>query len=79
MKTVISLPDDVTAAAAALADRLGVPLNDLYAEALVAYCQKYADRERASDRLTQFYAETSSKLDPAIAQMQFASIPYEEW
>jgi hypothetical protein len=79
MNPVISLPDDVTATAAALAERLGMPLGDLYAAALVAYCQKHADGQRPIDQLNQFYAQESSSLDPVIAQMQFASIPYEEW
>lgn len=86
MNPVISLPDDVTATAAALAERLGIPLGDFYAAALVAYCQKYDDGQRpittqspTPDQLNQFYAQESSSLDPVIAQMQFASIPYEEW
>jgi hypothetical protein len=86
MNPVISLPDDVTATAAALAERLGMPLGDLYAAALVAYCQKHDDGQRPIrgqspplDQLNQFYAQESSSLDPVIAQMQFASIPYEEW
>ncbi len=86
MNPVISLPDDVTATAAALAERLGMPLGDLYTAALVAYFQKYDEGQRPTtvqprtpDQLNQFYAQEPSPLDPVIAQMQFASIPYEEW
>jgi hypothetical protein len=78
MKTIPLLPDSVAEEAEALADSLGMSLSDFYTDALVAYCKKYTDRQQQED-LNQFYAQESSKLDPVIAQMQFASISPEEW
>jgi hypothetical protein len=79
MKTAPSLPDSIVEEAEALADSLGVSLSDFYTDALVAYCKKYTDRHSQQADLNQFYAEESSKLDPVIAQMQFASISHGEW
>jgi hypothetical protein len=78
MKASISLPENVVETAEALAESLGVSLSDL-SEALVAHCQKHGQPQKPSKDLHEFYAEASSQLDPVIAQMQFASIPYEEW
>jgi predicted transcriptional regulator len=79
MKTAISLPDDIVEQAESLATSLGVSLSAVYTEALSAYCKKHGDRQNRIDDLNQFYAQESSTLDPVIAQMQFASIPHEEW
>jgi hypothetical protein len=79
MKTVPVLPDSIVEEAEALAASLGVSLSDFYTDALVAYCKKHTDRHHQQTSLDQFYAQESSQLDPVIAQMQFASIPHEEW
>ena len=79
MKIAPSLPDSVVEEVEALAESLGVSLSDFYTDALVAYCKKYTDRHNQQADLNQFYGQESSKLDPIIAQMQFASIPHEEW
>jgi hypothetical protein len=79
MKTAPTLPDSVTEEAEALAERLGVSLSDFYTDALIAHCKRYSDRQQQQADLNQFYAQGSSQLDPVIAQMQFASIPHEEW
>jgi ClpP class serine protease len=84
MKTAPIIPNSVIEEVETLAQRLGISLSDFYTEALTAYCKKYSEKQQ-SDRqhnqtdLNQFYAEESSQLDPVIAQMQFASIPHEEW
>jgi metal-responsive CopG/Arc/MetJ family transcriptional regulator len=83
MNTALSLPDRLVEEAEAIAASLGVSLSDFYTDALVAYCKKYSDRhyndQQQQDDLNQFYVQESSQLDPVIAQMQFASIPHEEW
>lgn len=55
MKTAISLPDDLFAAAEALAGRLGLSRSQLYATALARFV---AEQERASitARLNAVYA-----------------------
>jgi len=78
MKTAISLPDSVFEQAESLAKRLGLSRSELYAKAIQAYLQKY-NREQILEQLNQVYSEDSSQLDPAVAKMQFMSLPAENW
>jgi len=78
MKTAISIPDPLFDAAEDVADRLGVSRSQLYAKALAEYVAKHRD-DQVTEALNRVYANYSSTLDPALAAMQFASIPREEW
>jgi metal-responsive CopG/Arc/MetJ family transcriptional regulator len=78
MKTAISLPDSVFEEAEALAKKLGLSRSELYTKALQAYLQRY-NREQMLNKLNQVYAEESSEVDPALAKMQFMSLPHEDW
>lgn len=78
MKTAISLPDSVFAAAEALAAELGISRSELYTQALQAYLQKY-NRQQILHQLNQVYAEGSSELDPILETMQLMSLPHEDW
>jgi metal-responsive CopG/Arc/MetJ family transcriptional regulator len=78
MKTAISLPDSVFEEAEALAKQLGLSRSELYTKALQAYLQRY-NREQMLNKLNQVYAEESSEVDPALAKMQFMSLPHEDW
>ncbi|NJL22997.1 MAG: hypothetical protein HC895_22710 [Leptolyngbyaceae cyanobacterium SM1_3_5] len=78
MKTAISLPDSVFEEAEALAQQLGLSRSELYTKALQAYLKKY-DRNQILHRLNQVYAQESSQLDPAMATMQFMSLPHADW
>lgn len=78
MKTAISLPDLVFEEAEALANRLGLSRSELYTKALQAYLRRY-NQEQILSKLNQVYAEESSELDPALAKMQFMSLPHEDW
>lgn len=78
MKTAISLPDSVFAAAEALAAELGISRSELYTQALQAYLQKY-NRQQILHQLNQVYAEGSSELDPILETMQLMSLPDEDW
>ena len=64
VKTAISLPDDLFAAAEALAGRLGLSRSQLYATALARFV---AEQERAAvtARLNAVYAAVAA--DPAAA------------
>jgi len=64
--------------AEAIAQQLGLSLNELHRKAMKAYLQKYS-RIEILEKLNQIYSEESSELDPAIAKMQFMSLPREEW
>ncbi|MDR9404906.1 MAG: hypothetical protein RI580_15875 [Halothece sp. Uz-M2-17] len=78
MKTAISLPDQIFEEAESLAQYLGVSRSELYTRALQAYLQKY-NREETFKQLNKVYSKESSALDPALANMQFLSLPEEEW
>lgn len=78
MKTAISLPDSVFEAAESIAQQLGVSRSELYVKALNSYIRKY-NKEKMLAQLNEVYAEEDSTLDPALAAMQAAALPYEEW
>ena len=78
MKTAISLPDPVFEQAETLAQRLGLSRSELYTKALQAYLKRY-NRDQILLKLNQVYAGESSDLDPAMAKMQFMSLPREDW
>lgn len=78
MKTAISLPDALFEAAEAAARRLGLSRSRFYAEAIETYL-KQGGAAGITDRLDEVYGESDSRLDDALAQLQFASLPSEEW
>lgn len=78
MKTAISLPDPIFEEAESLARQLGVSRSELYTNALKAYLRKYS-RDQILSKLNQIYSEESSELDPALAKIQFMSLPSENW
>lgn len=78
MKTAISLPDSVFEQAESLAQQLGLSRSELYTKALQTYLNKY-NREQILLKLNQIYGEQRAELDPAVATMQFMSLPLEDW
>ena len=78
MKTAVSIPDPVFHAAESLARRLGVSRSQLFREALEAYISAH-DGERVREALDEVYSNEPSKLDGALAQLQLASLPDEDW
>ncbi|HSL84672.1 MAG TPA: hypothetical protein VLF66_18000 [Thermoanaerobaculia bacterium] len=78
MKTAVSIPNPVFEAAEELAHRLGVSRSELYARALSDFIEKRLDR-RVTERLDEVYAREESGLDPALARLQAASLPRDEW
>lgn len=78
MKTAISVPDPIFEAAEELAERLGTSRSQLYTEAVKAYVEAHR-QENVTGALNRVYAEQPSQLDPAVAEMQWASIRREEW
>jgi metal-responsive CopG/Arc/MetJ family transcriptional regulator len=78
MKTAVSIPDPVFRAAESLAQRLGVSRSELFARALEAYIEAH-QHDRVREALDAVYAEESSGLDTGLAQLQWASLPREEW
>lgn len=78
MKTAISIPDPVFNAAESLAKRLGMSRSELFSRAVHAYVEAHK-HDKVREALDEIYAEESSHLDESLAQMQWASLPKEEW
>jgi metal-responsive CopG/Arc/MetJ family transcriptional regulator len=80
MKTAISIPDPVFEAAERLARRLGKSRSQLYTEALQAFLDQRRDQS-VTERLNEIYdAEPElAELDPVLKEMQYRSLPKEEW
>jgi metal-responsive CopG/Arc/MetJ family transcriptional regulator len=78
MKTAISIPDPIFEAAEELAERLGISRSELYTTALTAYIQERRDAD-ITERLNQLYAEEDSSLDDVLKQIQWLSLPREDW
>lgn len=78
MKTAISLPDDLFAAADALAGRLGVSRSELYATAVAEFLAKHTESE-VTARLDQVYSSEPSGLDPDLRRAQRSSVGRESW
>lgn len=79
MKTAVSLPDDLFAAADRLARRLGLSRSQLYQKALAELLSRHDDAE-VTARLDAVHADaTASGLDPDLDAMQRASLTRETW
>jgi len=73
MKTAISIPDDVFAAAEAAARRTGMSRSQFFVEAVKLFLRKNGDRG-VTERLDEVYAKAESKVDPALSAMQLTMI-----
>ncbi|MBV8885888.1 MAG: ribbon-helix-helix domain-containing protein [Chroococcidiopsidaceae cyanobacterium CP_BM_RX_35] len=78
VKTAISLPESIFEEAEALAQQLGMSRSELYTEALKAYLRRYS-QEQIFAKLNEVYSREPSELDPLMAELQFMSLPHEDW
>jgi metal-responsive CopG/Arc/MetJ family transcriptional regulator len=78
MKTAISIPDPLFKAAEEAARRLDVSRSELYARALREFLAARREQD-ITERLNEVYAEEPARIDPVLAQMQFASLPPDTW
>ncbi len=78
MKTAVSIPDPVFHSAQTLADRLGVSRSELFRRALEAYLEVHKD-DKVTEALNELYSEGPASLDEVVAQMQWLSLPREDW
>lgn len=80
MKTAISIPDELFAAAEDAAQRLGVSRSELYRRALREFLAEH-DVRAVTEALDAVYADRAeeSRLDPGLAGLQLASLADEEW
>jgi len=78
MKTAISIPDAVFAAADALAGRLGVSRSQLYASAVAEYVAKHQDA-KVTERLDAVYGTESSAVDGDVRRAQGRAARRAPW
>ena len=78
VKTAISIPDSVFHIAESLAKRMGVSRSELFRHALENYIEAHG-HDRVREALDAVYAEESSDIDEALAEMQWASLSKEDW
>ena len=78
MKTAISIPDSLFHITEALAERMGMSRSELFRHALENYIQAHG-HDKVREALDTVYAEESSHVDEVLAQMQWASMPKEDW
>ncbi len=73
MKTAISIPDDIFASADRLAKRLKMSRSKLYARAVQRYVTEYR-HTGVKEKLDEVYAFETESVDPAVLNVQAASI-----
>ena len=78
MKTAFSIPDSTLKAADSLAERLGMSRSELFRRAVEEYIESHL-YDGVREALDRVYSEETSGLDERLAQMQFASLPRENW
>lgn len=78
MKTAVSIPGPVFAAADELAEKLGVSRSELYSRALSRFLDERLDQS-VTERLNAVYGDADSELDPALERLQAASLDRDEW
>ena len=78
MKTDVLIPEPLFQKAEALAEKLRMSRNELYAKAVSAFVAQH-DEAQITEQLNQVYSKQPSTPDPALARMQAASLPVEEW
>jgi len=80
MKTAISIPDALFAAAERLAKQLGISRSELFREALGAFLRNH-NQEGITEALNAIYGPQgdNSRVDPALERMQIGSLGNEEW
>jgi metal-responsive CopG/Arc/MetJ family transcriptional regulator len=78
MKVAVSIPDEIFEDAEYLAHRQGKTRSRLYADAIAEYVGAHRT-ESVTQQLDAVYAAERSRLDPALEQAQFGSLPEEAW
>jgi len=78
MKAAISLPDDLFAAADALAGRLGVSRSRLVALALAEFIAKHRS-SKVTERLNAVYTAEKSRVDKPLRRAQRRAVDRTEW
>ena len=77
-KVDVAIPAALFESSQQLAQKLDMPLEDLYAAALKAYIEAHPI-DSITERLDRVYAVESSELDPALVQLQNSLLAEETW
>lgn len=79
MKTAISIPDPLFAAADQLARRMGLSRSELFQRAVKNFLEEHKDAA-VTEALDEVYGEEETgRLDSVLKQLEIASLPREEW
>ena len=80
MKTAISIPDKVFAAAERLARQLGISRSELFREALGVFLRNHS-QDGITEALNAVYGSNGdgSRVDPVLEKMQSGSLGGEKW
>ncbi len=79
MKTAISIPDELFAAAERLAERLGLSRSELYQKAVAAYLARLSD-DAVTEELDRVHGAVGGvAVDPVLDRLQRASLARESW
>jgi len=78
MKTAISIPDKIFAAADQYAKAHGVSRSNLYSKAIAQFLEQHP-ADHITSQLNKIYKGNDSKLNKTVSSLQFHSIEKEEW
>ena len=78
MKTAISIPDDLFAAAEEASRRLGLSRSQLFRRALRAYLEEHG-ADGVTEKLNEIYSQADSSMDPVLELLEVASLDRESW
>lgn len=78
METAVSIPSELYQQAEALAQRLGISRNELYAQAISQLLDAYR-RDDVTQRLNAVYEKHDLTLLPELMQMQTTALDPENW
>lgn len=77
MKTAISIPDPLFAAAERASRKLGMSRSQFYCKAVEAFLKAHRNHS-IKDALDAVYGAEDSRLDPVLAAMQDATLQPED-
>ncbi len=78
MKTAVSIPDKLFAAADQYAKAHGVSRSNLYAKAIAQFLDQHP-ADYITSQLNNIYKDKQTKVNKTVSAMQFHSIEKEEW
>ncbi len=78
MKTAISLPDTLFAAADRVAKKLRMSRSQLYATAVEEFVAQH-DSQEVTERLDAVYGQQPASVDVVLEKLQARSLPKEDW